>query len=182
MGMKMNHLFTLNDDLKKVWLVWRNYWLVFMVCTLTSFLLVTGCTNQAPPESEQAKQALTDFFKYISQGDYAKADQLYAGDYQTLIDWNPEVDPNNHQMLWENACAMNGLQCLKLRSATLREVKGNEYVFTVEFSNPDGSLFVLGPCCGATETEMPSVSQFDYTIQKDAEGQFKTVDLPVFIP
>lgn len=23
--------------------------------------------------------------------------------------------------------------------------------FTVEFTNDDGSLFVLGPCCGATE-------------------------------
>ena len=180
--MKMNQLFSLNDDLKKEWPVWRKCWIVFILGALTSLLLITGCANQAPTESEQAKQALTDFFNYLNQGDYAKADQLYAGDYQTLIDWNPEVDPNDHHLLWKNACTMNGLQCLKLRSATLREVKGNEYVFTVEFSNLDGSLFVRGPCCGASETEMPSVSQFDYTIQKDAEGKFKTVDLPVYVP
>lgn len=180
--MKINQQFTLGDNHKKTRLDWGKHRKVLIMCGLTTLLVFTACTSQTTSGSEQAKQALTDFFTYLNQSDYAKADLLYAGDYQTMIDWNPDVDPNDHQTLWKNACTMNGLQCLKVRSATLRAEKANEFVFTVEFSNPDGSLFVRGPCCGATETEMPSVSQFDYTVLKDAEGQFKVVDLPVYVP
>lgn len=167
---------------RRAWNFQGKTWIAVILCSLISLLSGTACTSQVPPDSEQAKQALTDFFMYLNQGDYAKADMLYSGNYQTMVDWNPEVAPNDHLTLWENACNMNGLQCLKLRSAILREEKANKYVFTVEFSNPDGSMFVRGPCCGATETEMPSVSQFDYLVQKDAEGQFKVADLPVYIP
>jgi hypothetical protein len=38
--------------------------------------------------------------------------------------------------------------------------------FTVEFTNDDGSLFVLGPCCGATEMEMSPKTQFVYTVKR----------------
>jgi hypothetical protein len=166
---------------RRAWYFQGKTWIAVILCGLNSLLLGTACTSQAPPESEQARQALTDYFKYLNQGDYARADMLYSGDYQTMIAWNPEVDPNDRQTLWKNACTMNGLQCLELRSATLHQVKAED-IFTVEFNNPDGSLFVRGPCCGATETEMPSVSQFDYLVQKDAAGQFKVADLPVYIP
>jgi hypothetical protein len=46
----------------------------------------------------------------------------------------------------------------------------------------DGSLFVLGPCCGANETEMPPVSQFEYKVTRDASGQFVVMDLPPYVP
>jgi len=51
----------------------------------------------------------------------------------------------------------------------------------VEFVWLDGTLFKLGPCCGATEAEMPPVWQFPYTVKK-IDGQFKVMEGPVYIP
>jgi len=45
-------------------------------------------------------------------------------------------------------------------------LRGDSYVFQVKFNNPDGSLFILGPCCGASETGMPPVSQLKYAKPK----------------
>jgi len=39
-----------------------------------------------------------------------------------------------------------------------------EFRFIVEFKYDDGTLIMLGPCCGATETDMPPKSQFPYTV------------------
>lgn len=137
-----------------------------------------------PPsdETDQARQALVAFFDLLSQGQYAEADELYGSDYEVLMYYNPTLDPSDHAALWGNACTINGAQCLPVRAARLKEQAGDEYIFTVEFSNPDGTLFVLGPCCGATETEMPPASQFEYRVQKTADGKFVVLDLPVYVP
>jgi hypothetical protein len=65
---------------------------------------------------------------------------------------------------------------------TLLHQEADTYVFDVEFNNPDGSLFVRGPCCGATETEMPPESQFEYTVTKNAEGKFVVLNTPPYVP
>ena len=144
--------------------------------------LVLGACVPAADDTGQAKQALVEFFDALNQSAYDKADQLYGGDYQVMMNNNPSVDPANHHTLWEHACAFNGFQCLPVRTASLVEMDGDEYVFIVEFSNLDGSLFILGPCCGATEAGMPPVSQFEYRVQKTEGGKFVVLDLPVYVP
>ena len=144
-------------------------------------LMLGACTPLAN-ESEQARQTLSDFFDSLNQGSYIQADQFFAGDYQLMTNNNPSIDPDDHQALWSNVCTINGFQCLTVRTATLKETNGDEYIFTVEFNNADGSLFVLGPCCGATETEMPPVSRFEYRVQKMPDGRFVVLDLPVYVP
>lgn len=136
----------------------------------------------AKQAAEPAQQALVDFFNYLSKGQYEQASEVYGGTYETLTGMNPDIDPGDLVALWEAGCQFNGLRCLPVRSAALKEQSGDTFIFTVEFSNPDGSLFVLGPCCGATETEMPSVSQFEFTVQKTPQGQFKVLTLPVYVP
>lgn len=42
----------------------------------------------------------------------------------------------------------------------------DKFIFTVEFANPDGSLFVLGPCCGSTMTDVPPQSRFDFLVMR----------------
>ncbi len=83
-------------------------------------------------------------------------------------------------MAW--ACDNQLLQCLEVRSATPKNLSGDSYIFQVEFSNPDGSLFVRGPCCGATETEMPSVSQFEYTVSRNAKHRYVVMNTPPYVP
>jgi hypothetical protein len=144
-------------------------------------VLLAACASAAP-RADDARQALVDFFDLLNRGEYAEADALYGGDYEALTSFNPALDPADHAALWQNGCRMNGLQCLTVRTATLKDYHNGTYVFFVEFNSPDGSLFVRGPCCGATETEMPSESHFEYRVAETADGQFKVMDLPVYVP
>jgi hypothetical protein len=162
-------------------------WVVSLCCLL---VFSAGCIPQpafpAPasptPTAAEAQDTLARFFMLLNAKHYAEAAALYGGDYEVLRGWNPDVNSSDHVNLWERACEQNGLQCLLVRSSSLMELQGDTHRFQVEFSNPDGSLFVLGPCCGADETEMPPVSLFEYRIARNAEGKFLVMDLPPYVP
>ena len=123
---------------------------------------------------------MIDFFELLNAGKYAQADVLYGGSYEQLQVFNP--DASDHAALWTWACEHWLLQCLKIRTATFKLLSGSTYIFQVEFNNADGTLFVLGPCCGANETEMPPVSQFEYRVSMTAPGKFTVMDLPPYVP
>ena len=125
---------------------------------------------------------LFSFLTLLNAGNYEEATPLYDGEYEALQVFNTQIDPNDHVALWTWVCENRLLQCLEVRSAELVNEEGDTYVFQVEFNNPDGSLFVLGPCCGANETEMPPVSQFEFTVTKNAEGTFVVLNTPPYVP
>jgi hypothetical protein len=157
----------------------------FVLCLLVVICLASCTPNGtgAPSSNtEEAQNTLVHFFTLLNTEKYAEAAPLYGGSYEQLQVFNPEVDSSDHVALWARACEMSGLQCLPVHTAMLMHQEGDTYVFQVEFSNPDGSLFVLGPCCGANETEMPPVSQFEYTVMKNAEGKFVVMNLPPYVP
>jgi len=87
--------------------------------------------------------------------------------------------------LLERACAVNGFQCLKVKEI-VQQVQDwpDTYTFTIEFLNPDGSLFVLGACCGASETDMPPQSRFDVVVMRipQAGNALRVQSLPVYVP
>lgn len=161
-------------------------------------VLVTGCAspfiNTPQPTStvstapatlsstDAAQSILIQFFDLLNTKQYAAADTLYGGDYEQLKVFSADVDPADHARLWANACELAGLQCLKIRSVALKSQIENTFSFQVEFSNPAGDLFVLGPCCGSNETEMPPVSQFEYKVNKTTDGKFVVMDLPPYVP
>lgn len=160
---------------------------------LFAVILIAGCGTQpidtpqpaqASPSSEEmrALQALGEFFTLLHEKNYEAAVPLYGGEYVILQGWNPDIDPSDYAALWKNACELNGLRCLEVRSSTLQHQEGDTYIFQVEFSNLDGGLFVLGPCCGADETEMPPVSQFEYTVVRNSEGKFVVMNTPPYVP
>jgi len=153
-------------------------WFVFLFV----ILLLTSCGPKPNSDVDGAHAALLAFMTLLNEKNHSEAVPLYGGDYEQLQGWNPDIDPSDHAALWQRACDQNGLQCLEVRSATLQHQETDSYVFQVEFSNPDGSLFVLGPCCGANETEMPPVSQFEYTVTKNAEGLFVVFNMPPYVP
>ena len=135
-----------------------------------------------PPDEEAAQQALLGYFSLLSDGQYSQGAELYGGDYGTLTGWNPDLDPSDRAGLWERGCTMNGLQCLPVHEIVATErIDEDSYRLTVQFENADGSLFVRGPCCGATEEEMPSQSEFVFTVVSQNEG-FAVQELPVYVP
>lgn len=153
------------------------YFLFLFILTI----LLHAC-NPAASDSLQAKEALVTFFDALHEGRYAEASAFYAGTYETMIDHNPGIDPDDRIALWQNACTINGAQCLPVRSAAFQEKTGDDYLFLVEFEKPDGTLFVLGPCCGGNETEIPPVSRFEYRVQELADGTYVVLDAPVYVP
>lgn len=167
-------------------------WKLATVFIFVILISLSSCAAPVPGEPQElptpadavaARQTLLDFFQLLSDGDYPRAASLYSGSYDWLIGNNPDVSPSDHSALLERGCLFNGLQCLEVRSAVLATTSGpSEFVFTVEFTLPDGSLFIQGPCCGATETEQPPLSQFQYGVVKLTDGSFRVTDLPVYVP
>ena len=134
----------------------KNIFFILLITTLLAAPL-TACSSSVP-DDRTAEQVLITFFDLLNKGQYAEVDKLYAGSYDELISMNPDIDPSDHAALWKRACEQNGLQCLTVRHSVLDNSRPAAYFFLVEFNAPDGSLFVRGPCCGATATEMPPQS------------------------
>jgi hypothetical protein len=123
------------------------------------------------------------FFAALNTGDYTTAATLYGGDYVTLTTWNPDISPTDLTALWTRACIRNGLQCLPvLEVVDQTQVSANVMKFTLHFRNQDGTLFVLGPCCGEDATTMPPVSDFECDVARTSSGDFKVLCLPPYVP
>lgn len=137
----------------------------------------------APGDDERARHVLVDFLQSLHDGQYDKAAQLYGGTYQTMIDHNPSINPNDHSALLRNACAINGAQCLLVKSAGMDTiVSETQFVFNVELLNADGTLFVLGPCCGGNETDFPPQSAFHFMVLKVDKDRYVAKDMPPYAP
>jgi hypothetical protein len=93
----------------------------------------------------------------------------------------PEIVGQPVEMM-RHVCESGLLRCMPVaRVVSSQEVEPGVWQFTVEFEGEDGELFVLGPCCGATEEEMPPLSQFVYTVRQGEEG-WRVQELPVYVP
>lgn len=144
---------------------------------------LTAELDQTASREAQARSTLVDFYDRLNQGDYDLATGLYGGSYEVLQGYNPGIDPGEKANLLEAGCQFNGLMCLPVMDVTLiEENEPREFVYTVAFTNPDGSQFVLGPCCGATEEEMPPVTLFDVHVTCEDGGPCLVLDLPPYVP
>jgi hypothetical protein len=137
-----------------------------------------------PPEGatdlEIARNTLLSFFTYLHEGRYAEAAPLYGGPLDAVVVPDPESAGGDPGRFWEQACFL--LQCLLVADIVEEEqVAPDEFRFLVEFMWDDGTLVTLGPCCGASEADMPPVWQFPYTVRV-IEGQFAVMEPPLYVP
>jgi len=147
-----------------------------------SFIPTPLVPTSLPSTAREAQDVLVNFLTLLHTKNYTDAVPLYGGEYEQLQVFNTDLDPNDQVALWTWACDHQLLQCLEVRAATFKEVRGDSYSFQVEFNKPDGNLFVLGPCCGSNATEMPPVSQFEYTVMRNADGKFVVMNMPPYVP
>lgn len=132
-------------------------------------------------ESVAAQEALVRYFSLLSMGEYADAVELHGAGYEALRDWNPTADPGDLAGLLEQGCTVNGLVCRPLKTISLQGTSApGAFEFTVQFENPDGSLFVLNPDGEWPGTEFPR-SLFSYTVVRTADGHL-VQELPVSVP
>jgi hypothetical protein len=152
-----------------------------MLIPILAVGLLVACTL-IQNDSEKARAVLTTFFRALKDGNYDKAVQLYGGSYEILAAFNPDLSPDDHATLWKNGCQINGLKCLDIHAATFNEITASgEFIFTVEFITPDENLFVLDACCGENPST-PAQFQFEYRVVKGRDGEFRVIDMPVYLP
>ncbi len=145
------------------------------------------CTPASIPNKwqalKQAQAALETFITLLNAEDYTGAAQWYGGDYLVLQDQHWNIDPLDHAGLFHNACQITGYRCYKLKRIVSAQIAGpGHFTFEVEFQNPDGSLWVMGPCCGGDATRFPPKSRFTYDVVLDCQGRYWVLDLPIYIP
>ena len=165
--------------------------IVYTLLLISIVFFLVGCSGgmTTPIHTAQindvtlAEDALVTFLGSLHDGQYEEAAQLYGGSYEIMLEQNPGIDPTDHALLMENACTINGAVCLEVKGAELeRVVSPTEFEFIVEFLNEDGTLFVLGPCCGGNTTDSPPQSGFIFTMIKDSNGKFLVMDMPPYMP
>lgn len=145
------------------------------------FLALAAACSAALQESEAGRQVLMAYFKALHEERYGQAAEMYGGSYDDLRYMNPNIDPNDHAALWAQGCQVNGMHCFPVRAATFKAQDGDTFIYTIEFTDREGGRFILGPCCGATETEMPPVHQFEYRVVHQ-NGKYLVIDPPVLVP
>lgn len=167
----------------------KNALCLSMISVLLLFLM--SCVSQQSrsvaaenlSDEERAQHALMDFLENLHNGKYNEAARFYGGSYETMIDQNPGIDPNDPATLLKNACTLNGMQCLRGKIIGLEEkVSDVKYIFMVEFLKDDGTLFALGPCCGGGQTSVPPQSVFLFTVIKVYQNRFTVMDMPPYVP
>ncbi len=110
---------------------------------------------------------------------------MYGGTYENLIEMNPEINSNDHAALLESACMINGFKCLQVKDVVRQEQTWPDlFTFTLEFSNPDGTLLEISDCCGTSGLEETNQSSFEYRVARVPQSSniFLVQTLPVYLP
>lgn len=155
------------------------------------FLVLSGCasgktaTDQAAAELTAAETVLTAFFGDLASGLFDEAVPKFAPEENDPEAWNwlagfGEDGAEGRDRVLKNYCAAVGT-CLPAKVVSSVSEEAGTFVFKVQFLKPDGGIFVLGPCCGASEEEMPSRDTFDYIVKK-IDGTYKVITPPQYVP
>ncbi len=129
----------------------------------------------------EAKQALITYFDLLNEGKYSEAVRYHGSGYKYLIDWNADIPKEDYALLLETSCKRQ-VKCYKVLKITKEEAASpREFKFLVQFQNNDGSLFKRGPCCGATEAEMPIQTEFEFLVKK-INGDYKIMTQLIYVP
>lgn len=133
-------------------------------------------------QQDEAHRVLGEYLGALANGDYERGDALYGGSFEPL--WALTIfrlDPSDRLAIWRSICGGGFLQCLPVRDIALQEATSTAFHYKVSFSNRDGSLFVVGPCCGGNATEHPPVSLFEYEVIQSGDNML-VVGLPPYVP
>jgi len=144
--------------------------------------MIEETTENLQTEEELAKKTLINFFNYLEKGDFNNALKLFhQDDWGELDSFTILSEQGNKAKVLENYCNAVGT-CMKAEVLSVTAKKSNvQYSFVVQFIQGDGSVYVFGPCCGATEESMPSQKQFTFEVKK-IDGIYKVITPPLYRP
>lgn len=150
--------------------------------SLSSIIVSTSPAKNISPvtvdsaDIEKAMDTLDNFNKYLNDGEYDKAVELF--------DWDSFPDlasaftgyyvPGNKAKTFENICK-NPDYCLRFHKILkTRKVSDTDYWFTIQYQTKDGQIFV-----NSTHVSGTFVKNTDFLYQvKKRNGVFKVAELP----
>ncbi len=134
-------------------------------------------------DPETTRPVLQAYFDALGAGNYADAALIYGGELEVLAGYNPDLDPADRAGLFERACTVNGFACsLQIGDIlNVEQVSDLVVLYTLALQNPDGSMFELGPCCGADPAATPPQREFTFTVGLQ-DGRLVVLELPVYVP
>lgn len=144
---------------------------------------IVNSQQKAEVKSVQlARKALVNYFNLLNNKQYSEAIKYHGSGYDYLRSWNPSLAKDDYAGLLKSGCEINGLRCLKIKNVLEEQQNSSvEFKFTVQFANDDGTLFKRGPCCGATEKQMPTQTDFEYIV-KLIDGHYVVATQPIYAP
>ena len=143
-------------------------------------------TSPAGEDETLAQQTLEDFFTYAGQKNYQAAAELLepmpeggevATSWQNMPGLGTDNQLTDHGAILKVYCETFET-CLPVKVLRSSQQPNAMYQFEVSFLNPDGSVYELGPCCGA---EGPATTEFIYYVKK-IDGQWKVITAPLYHP
>ncbi|GAB4569918.1 MAG: hypothetical protein Fur0017_15540 [Anaerolineales bacterium] len=149
---------------------------------IVSFILIAAFLTGCSPKSAQneAENTLLTFFSELSNGQYSEAVKLYGGDYENLAGMNPDLSPTDYEALWKRGCEQNGFVCMEVLEI-IRVTEGDSQIeFNVTFKTKDGKRFEFTGCCGETLPE--PITEWSIQVEKGADGNYKVLSLPPYVP
>ena len=160
-----------------------------MVLVMSIILLSLSACKPVPlpptyvPLETSARNAMFAYFASLNNAEYDSAVTYFGGSYEVLQRFNPDLDPQDKAALFQAGCERSGLVCMQLMTAKLiSQPDPLTFIYKVSYRGANNQEFVLGPCCGATETEMPPVRYFEVTITCYEDADCKVLDLPPYVP
>ncbi len=135
-------------------------------------LLLSGCSQSAMKHDSRYQdpdRALHAYFDALGKKDFATVAELYGGEYETLIGYNPTVPKEDHAKLMDQYCTLNGGNIVKI-DQIIDKVKNSdeEYTYTLTFTLMDDTAFRNGKQC-------------EYAVKK-IDDSFKVMGLPPYTP
>lgn len=136
-----------------------------------------------PDETKAAQQVLVDFFDLARRNKFDEASefiQLNSDEWEVLASFSDGADTNDRVRLLEDYCSATGT-CMRIKVLSSERLDNEVYRFVIQFMTAGGTLFELGPCCGAEDEELPSQKEFEYDVKK-VGGSFKVITPPLYRP
>ncbi len=152
-----------------------------IIIAISTFVFV----SRNKETSMTAENTLLTFFDHVSRNQFEKASRLLEPEnsgtlWEELKNFSLPEQREDKATVLKNYCEAVGT-CLPAEILKTAKESDNIYMFTVQFRKPDKTIFILGPCCGATEEEMPSKTEFDFTVKK-IDSTFRITTPPVYVP
>lgn len=162
--------------------------------------IISGCSSAEPTveklpldtkdtataettNTASAKDTLITFFDYLNKDEFEKAGTLFStdeADWETPYIYSSDEDKKDKAKVFKRFCEATQT-CLKVEVLSTTKNSEDNYTFTVQFKEKDGSIMKYGPFGGVDNDPTPPETKFKYNVKKVGD-LYKVITSPLYRP